>query len=56
MVRVLSDGTLDTASRDGSVGTFCAPSTVRDVLELNPGDTAWLAKRRRTTEVILLML
>ncbi|EKM59710.1 uncharacterized protein PHACADRAFT_250385 [Phanerochaete carnosa HHB-10118-sp] len=50
MVRVLSDGTLNTASRDGSFGILGTPSTVRDALELNPGDTAWLAKRPRTAE------
>ena len=53
MVRVLSDGTVDSSSPDGSSGTFGTPNTVRDALKLCPGDTAWLAKRSRVPEVSL---
>lgn len=51
MVRVLSDGTIESASKDGAFGTFGSASGVRDALELNPGDTAFVATRTRTPEV-----
>ncbi|GJE84606.1 aspartyl-tRNA synthetase [Phanerochaete sordida] len=50
MVRVLSDGTVKVASSVGSSGTFGTPHSITDALQLQPGDTAWLAKRRRAPE------
>lgn len=52
LVRVLSDGTVKGGSKDGSFGVFGSPEVVRDALALTPGDTAWIARRSRTPEVI----
>lgn len=54
MVRIPSDGTVKSASQDGSFGIFGTPDVVRDALALTPGDTAWVARRSRIPEVSVL--